>query len=673
MKWYTKNFRRHLCDMHIADWDDRFLSEFSVEDYFQNLKNARVTAAMIYFQSHAGLCNYPTESGKMHNAFKGREDEVKKLVDLCRENGIAVIGYYSLVYNTWAADTHPEWRLIHEDGGSNRTKGSRYGLCCPNNPEYRQFTYNQIKEMSEIYKVDGMFYDMPFWPVRCYCEHCKKRYAEEVGGEIPKRNSPDYNYHEYYEKFIRRSREWMGEFSEWATRVTNELMPGVTVEQNCAHGALPVHTYSHLTTKACDYAGGDLHKDAITNSFACKYYYSATNNQPFEYMLSRCAPNLQAHTITKSRDLLESYVMLTCAHHGATLMIDAIDPVGTLNPKFYNFLGEIFDKEIPYEKYLTEGKMLTDVGVFFHYDAKFSNLQGQQHSNYNGSVNAVKQLVRRHIPVGVIASENIKKNELNEYGFIVLSNMHHLTKEMREDLIKYVNDGGTLYMSNIDERELAKELLGITCEGYTEECKTYIGAEPQYEELLLGYDKKYPLPFNCRLPIVKGYEEKDVAARIVLPYILSGGRDFASIHSNPPGEVTENPALIIKKYGKGTVIWSAAPIETGEELDYSLIIENLVSAYARGGVSLKTDAHPSVELVTFRDEKTIRISGASIEDSDFATTFNEFNVSVKVDKEVEGVYLLPDETPIPFTEENGFVSFKTRALRIFDMYEIRLK
>ena len=140
MKWYTKNFRRHLCDMHIADWDDRFLSEFSAEDYFQNLKNAKVTAAMIYFQSHAGLCNYPTESGKMHNAFKGREDEVKKLVDLCRENGIAVIGYYSLVYNTWAADTHPEWRLIHEDGGSNRTKGSRYGLCCPNNPEYRQFT-----------------------------------------------------------------------------------------------------------------------------------------------------------------------------------------------------------------------------------------------------------------------------------------------------------------------------------------------------------------------------------------------------------------------------------------------------------------------------------------------------------------------------------------------------
>ena len=672
MKWYTDNFRRHLCDMHIEDNDERYLSEFSAEDYFQNLKNAKVTAAMIYLQSHVGYCNYPTKSGKMHNAFVGRENEIKKLIDLCRANGIRVVGYYSLVYNTWAADTHPEWEILHEDGGTNRSKGSRYGICCPNNPEYKKFVYDQIKEMAETYTVDGMFYDMPFWPVRCYCEHCQKRYAEEVGGKLPRRNSEDYNYHEYYEKFIRISREWMGEFSEWADKVTRELFPeGITVEQNCAHGALPAHTYSHLTTNACDYAGGDLHKDAITNSFACKYYYTATQNQPFEYMLSRCSPNLQAHTVTKSRDLLESYVMLTCAHHGATLVIDAIDPVGTLNPKFYNFLGEVYEKQIPYEKYLTEGRMLCDVGVFFHYDAKFSNLQGQQHTNYTGSVNAVKQLVRRHIPVGVIASENIK--DLNEYGFIMLPNMHHLTEDMKAQLTDYVKNGGTLYISNIDEREFVKELVGISCEGYTDECKTYVGAEPEYEELLSGYGKKYPLPFNCRLPIVKGYDEKDVLARIVLPFVPSGKKTFASIHSNPPGEVTEMPALIVKKYGKGTVIWSAAPFEEGVELDYSLIMENLVNKYARDGVSVKTTAHPNVELVTFRDEKTVRISGASIEDSDVATTFNGFTVSVKIDGEVEGVYLLPSEIPVEYTVDGGCVTFKARELRIFDMYEIRLK
>ena len=255
----------------------------------------------------------------------------------------------------------------------------------------------------------------------------------------------------------------------------------------------------------------------------------------------------------------------------------------------------------------------------------------------------------------------------------MLPNVHHLTENMKVQLISYVKDGGTLYISNIDEREFVKELVGITCEGYTDECKTYVGAEPMYEELLCGYDKKYPLPFNCRLPIVKGYDEKDVLARIVLPFVPSGKKTFASIHSNPPGIVTEMPALIVKKYGKGTVIWSAAPFEEGCELDYSLIMENLVNKYARDSVSLKTDAHPCIELVTFKDKKTVRISGASIEDTDFATTFNAFNVSVKVDGDVEGVYLLPDGSPIEYTVANGTVAFKARPFRIFDMYEIKLK
>lgn len=657
--------------MHISDFDKRFLSEFSAEDYLQNLKKAKVTAAMIYFQSHLGYCNYKTESGEMHKAFVGREDEIKKLVDLCRSNGISVVGYYSLVYNTKEADKHPDWEILHEDGGTNRKKNNRYGICCPNNPEYKQFVYDQIKEMSEIYTVDGMFYDMPFWPVRCYCKHCQKRYAEEVGGEIPRKNSPDYDPQKYLD-FLIRSRDWMGEFSIWVDKITRELFPdGITVEQNCAHAALPVHIYSEKTTLSCDYVGGDLHKDAITNSFACKYYYSATANQPFEYMLSRCTPNLQAHTVTKARDLLESYVMITCAHHGATLVIDAIDPVGTLNPKFYGLLGEIFDKEIPYEKYLTDGKMLTDVGVFYHYESKYQNMQGQSHTNYTGSINATKQMISNHIPVGVIASENVK--DLNEYKFIILSNPHHLTEETVSDLIAYVENGGTLYFSNADEKRLFETLVGGRCVGYTAESKTYVGAEPKYEELLLGYNKKYPLPFNCRLPIIKDCDESFVAARVVLPFVPSGTKECASIHSNPPGEPTDMPALIIKPYGKGNVIWSAAPIENEEILDYGLIMKNLVTCYAGGEISLKTTAAPKVETVTFKSEDCIRVSAVSLEDSDVATTYPEFDVSVKTDKAASEVVLLPDRTPIPFTDENGWVSFKARPLHIFDMYEIRLK
>ena len=151
--WYSSRFRRHLCDMHIDDWSPEFLSEFSPEEYVENLKRAKINNAMLYFQSHVGLCYYPTKSGKMHAAFAGKEDMMRRVCQLCQENDIKVTGYYSINYNTWAHDQHPDWRMIKENGISRREEGdtpgeemafaskkaARYGLCCPNHEEYRQF------------------------------------------------------------------------------------------------------------------------------------------------------------------------------------------------------------------------------------------------------------------------------------------------------------------------------------------------------------------------------------------------------------------------------------------------------------------------------------------------------------------------------------------------------
>ena len=100
-KWFTDSFRRSLVDMHIEDWDERFLSQFDPNEYYQNLTNAKIRSAMLYLHSHVGYCYYPTKVGKMHNALIGREDAMKRLVDLCHSGGIDGVGYYSLVFNTY--------------------------------------------------------------------------------------------------------------------------------------------------------------------------------------------------------------------------------------------------------------------------------------------------------------------------------------------------------------------------------------------------------------------------------------------------------------------------------------------------------------------------------------------------------------------------------------------
>lgn len=101
--------------MHIEDWNDKFLSEFDPEDYCDNLKRAKIQCAMIYLQSHVGLCNFPTKVCREHKAFCGN-GKMKALIDGCKKNNINVVAYYSLIHNNWAEINHPDWKMIEKTG-----------------------------------------------------------------------------------------------------------------------------------------------------------------------------------------------------------------------------------------------------------------------------------------------------------------------------------------------------------------------------------------------------------------------------------------------------------------------------------------------------------------------------------------------------------------------------
>jgi len=666
MKWFEKSYRRHLLDMHIEDWNDEFLADFSAEGYFEKLKRAKIQSPMIYFHSHVGHCHWPTKTGHMHKAFVGREDMIKRLVELCHSEGMDVIGYYSPIFNNIAHDEHPQWRMVNQQHKSNREMGeSRYGLCCPNNQEYRGFVIEQIKEMAEYFSFEGMFYDMPFYPQYCYCDSCKARWAAECGGEIP-----DGHSHARWKLFEEKRKQWIGEFARLLTDETKKLVPGVTVEQNYANAALG---HSHLAigeevNAACDYVGGDLYDGFLIQSFACKFYHSVTNNQPFEFMTGRCEPSLKNHTITKTKDKLELAIMLTCAHHGANLLIDAVDPTGTMNSSVYDLFGELYEKESDYEMYLT-GELVQNIGIYYSLSSK-TNMQGQNCTNYSGSKNSMKTMIRNNIPVGIVTIEN--RDCLVNYPFVILSNPNNLPDETVKALIKYVEQGGVLYFSNADETVLLGELIGGTCVGYTESDRTYVGAVQSFLENFKGYDEKYPLPFDYKLPIVEGVLPDYVVAKVVLPYTLPGNGRFASIHSNPPGIKTDIPAVVIKSYGKGTVIWSAAPIENESSYDYQTILANLVRHYISDRISVLSDAPEMVEIIRFDDEKRrfIQINTIVLHDGDIAFTQPEFSVTVKTDKPVYSIQLLPDMKEIPFEKLKNGVQFTVKALRIFDMYQL---
>ena len=175
-------------------------------------------------------------------------------------------------------------------------------------------------------------------------------------------------------------------------------------------------------------------------------------------------------------------------------------------------------------------------------------------------------------------------------------------------------------------------------------------------------------------PLVRLGKDAQTLAYLNVPYCkYRDNMRFASIHSNPPGILTEYPSVIRRKYGKGTVIWSALPIEGIDTYHHREVTLNILREYMPlSEQSFATTAPMQVELVVFADENAVQVSALDMGVTEERRNVESFEISLKVASEPKKVLLLPDESEVAFTYADGKVTFKTRELDIFDMYRIEL-
>ena len=690
--WYRRSYRRNLVDMHIEDWDPVFLSQFDPDKYFALLQTAQVQSAMIYLQSHVGHCNWDSASGRTHASFTDCTRKMQRLFDLCHGAGMDVIAYYSLIYNNVAYVEHPEWRLRDINGRSTRFDrgqgqyfgGSRYGLCCPNNAEYRDFVLTQLDEIFDRFVFEGIFLDMTFWTRVCYCDACRARWRKEHGGDMP--TQCDWTDPEWRALQAKRQ-EWMGDFCRMVTAKIKSRNPNCSVEHQ--YSTMMHHWrqgVNHNIAENSDYCGGDFYGGISQHSIACKLYYNMTLNQPFEYMTSRCYPGLKEHTTTKTYDMLAQSVMATFMHHGAALLIDAIDPKGTLDPSIYERYGKIYGEARKYEKYM-EGEMVQDVGVLFNLEAKYNpggKIDDSSLPHPDAAVGAARYLQRAHVPYGVFG--NWRPEKMTAAKVLVLGDAYDLPADVVKTVTDYVAKGGRVYMSGRVNPELVETLLGVCPEVVLGGSMTYMVPTAAGQPLFAEHNHDYPLAYTAPMQRLPNAGKGKVLATVALPYqapALTGepkpdasdGFDynapnvrFASIYSKPPGVYVDNPSLLYAEYGKGRVVYSAAPFEAYDRPANGEVLVKILNLLTDdlGGWSFSAEAPAQVEIVQFTvaDKKRHYVNLINSVDAFELPTLCDIKVRVRVGGKVKRVLSLPEENAVPFTEKDGCVEFAVERLKI---------
>ncbi len=671
--WTRGNYRRNLMDMHIDDWNDAFLSRLSVEDYTDALLDAGVQCAMVKAKSHTGLCYWPASIGRMHRGLQGK-DWFGAMVESCHRKGISVIAYYSQIFDNWAYDHHPDWRLVTPDGKNFREyrgmgwfRSGRYGICCPNNPDYRAYVRANLQELNRLYDFEGMFLDMTFWPEICCCPHCRRRWMEESGEEIPRivdwRNPS-------WRAFAEARERWLAEFAHFSTDSVKAIRPDVTVEHQFSMITSSwVNGSTELLTEASDYSGGDYYGGYLQQSFINKYYRSVSPSLPFVYHTGRCDPELSFHTTTKTPEQLILHVITALLHDGAFLLVDALNPDGTFVPEVYHdLMKQVYSVTKPFEPYVG-GQLKTNAGLWF-----------SSRSKYNPEINGVDTvrksmdpdifvqapvamasiLRENNIPFHVIGSKNLRTYDGD---VLILSNVASLREEEMDDVESYVARGGHLYVSGCIGHERLARLLGLRITGRTDHDFTYMDPAPG-TDALEGFTVQAPLTvsrFQYKAELLPDAGATEVLATVTLPWTPTGTDQFSAIHSNPPGIHTAMPAITRRRIGQSTLIWTASPLEINQPYMSRMAVCRLIRSLI-GEPAFFSDAPKFVEVLCWEKENQTYFAAINQQEESPVAPLSDIHIAFPGRHEA---VLLPDGAPLPAEYRDGKTFFALPRLKLF--------
>jgi hypothetical protein len=681
MSKYQRGYRRMLLDMHIPDWDPAFLAKYDPAAMARLYEQAQVSSVMIYCKSHAGLCCWPSKAGKMHANLGGR-DVVGEMVRELRARDIAVCAYYSIVFDNWAVETNPDWRE-RTMAGLDLQNVIRYGVCCQNHPDYRAYEMAQLGDLLSAYQFDALFLDMIFWPLICACDHCRERFRAEAGKEIP--SVVDWTSADWCDFQAARER-WASEFAAELFARARSIAPGIAVTHNLAPAlanwvlAQPLSAAAHDT-----FVAGDLYGDRTEQLVVSRLMLHLSETRPAEFMTSTCV-KLADHVRLKSLEQMRAQAMAATAMSSGFLFIDAIDPAGTVNPLLYGRVGKVYLEMRPYEQFLG-GEPIEDVAVYFssHSQMDFAE-NGTEVTRVGGSNRnyphlyavrgACRALQHAHIPFGVITRRQLA--ELRRFRAVVLPNVLRMDADEAAAFRDYVRAGGCLYASRYTSLVettgirhpdfMLADVFGASYDAEEQGAFVYLKPvdAPTAEWIAPQAFVSVPVTREltarqlCGIPRIRA-AAAEALATLTVPYgyPLRGtvaDHRWASIHSSPPWQDLEVPAIVRNDFGAGRAIYSAASIESVDAAADSALFLGLVSSLLDGKFSFGADTHQALWMSAFDQPEQRRVMASFLNlqaELPAVPVPVRFSMRPPVGKKFRSLRMAPDGNALEFKRAGG--------------------
>ncbi|MBQ9812291.1 MAG: hypothetical protein IJM54_03160 [Thermoguttaceae bacterium] len=421
-------------------------------------------------KGHPGVSSYPTKVGNSAGRFVG--DPLKVWRDETAKRGVALYSHYSGIWDDRACELHPDWTALDPNGNAIAGRISLVG------PYLDSLMIPQLLEIGRDYSVDGAWVDGEVWAaVMDYSPVLQERFKKEFGAETVPTNSSEPYWSEW-RAFQRRL------FRDYVKRYVTAVKKELPDFQFCTNWSFSTHM-PEPPLEGIDFISGDLGAYDCVNIARTTSRLFMTQEIPWDLMSATFCR--WAFGDTESPDVAKTSIQLmreaACViaqgggYQAGFPQVSAGDPAprdGGVDVKKVKVFESVSDFCHERKDYCFQSKevpqiavLLSTQGTYDRWDAADTPLFWWDRRQ-DGIVSC---LLENQQAVSVLVTRRLMER-MSEYPLIVVAEWDSLEKELCEQLVEYVKNGGrvlivgaqtkALFQQTLDE---AKQESGALAEG----------------------------------------------------------------------------------------------------------------------------------------------------------------------------------------------------------------
>ncbi|MBQ9099080.1 MAG: beta-galactosidase trimerization domain-containing protein [Clostridia bacterium] len=641
-------YRQVHLDFHTSEAIEGIGKRFSKENFIAALKEGHVNSITVFSKCHHGWAYHPTTVNQQHPHLDF--DLLDAQLSACEEAGVRAEVYISAGFDEKYARAHSECLRTKKDGSDGGFLEPKYHRLCFGTP-YLQQLEAEVDEVMRLYgkRVQGVFLDI-VTAGRCYCQYCLA--GMRAQGLDPANDDDAQKYaDQVYQNYAETMRCTVAKYDPDMPLIHND---GGAIFQG--HEVVD-HNNGHLELESLPTGGWGY------DHFPLSAAYARTFGKEFLGMTGKFHGSWGEFGGFKHPNALRYEAALANACGARCSVGDQLHPDGEMDLATYRLIGAAYKEVEAREPWLTNAEAVADIGLL--------TVEKCIRHKEDALVGANRMLLEGHYLYNVIDSDA----DFSAYRLLILPDTVILKGELREKVNTYLKNGGKLLLSGLSGTDGEGNFAvptGFAFCGKSALCPSYLRPEfdlaPNGQTAYVMYSDSFCVePADPALQITASRLDayfNRTAAHFCSHRHTPYDRERVSAGVGILGNIAYIGWNVFEEYAvKGSLHLRAIVTDT---LDRLLGAEKtLTTDLPSGGVTalMKQHTQAGERLVHHLTYAVTKCRGKGVEIIEDLPDISHVHCSVRSCKNPTRVYAAPGMREIPFTYEDGKVTYTVPAFR----------